>query len=86
MAPGTKFGKRDEAVPPLLTFTPELERAAALVAEADAAASNRSSVIEKRNGPFWMEQIDRKGTSPWGPDSDYKVRKDIWTCASSPIS
>lgn len=66
--------RRDTAVPvpPLLEITPELAAAAALVAEADAAAKNTSAVLHKR-GTYWMQDIERKGTSPWGDDADYKV-------------
>lgn len=57
---------------PLLDITPELSRAAALVAEAEAAGKNSSAILNKR-GTFWMQDIERRGTSPWGSDPDYKV-------------
>lgn len=73
---------RDEpetAAPALLDITPEIARAAALVAEADAAGvTGEVSVtnLTKRadaTGTFWMEGLARKGSVPWGQDSAYKV-------------
>lgn len=73
---------RDEpetAAPALLDITPEIARAAALVAEADAAGVTGEvgvSNLTRRadaTGTFWMEGLSRKGSVPWGQDSAYKV-------------
>ncbi|KAH8901101.1 pectin lyase-like protein [Thozetella sp. PMI_491] len=92
LAPGTivgdaKIGRKRSAeggsssAPPLLQITPEIAAAAALVAEADAAASsgNVSAAIAERAGgvPFWMESIPRMGSSPWGTDSSYKIFRNV---------
>jgi hypothetical protein len=57
--------------PPLLPITPEIMNAAALVAEADAAANGTSKRQIYKRSSFWMENIDRKGSSPWGSNSSY---------------
>ncbi|KAL3464344.1 pectate lyase superfamily protein-domain-containing protein [Aspergillus heterothallicus] len=67
---------------PLLEITPALSRAAALVAEADMAASlaNGSVTLFKRvAGSFWMENIRRQGTVPWGSDANYRVFRNVVT-------
>ena len=85
LAPGTIVGsrpvsKRSEAadsaspVPPLIHITDEIANAAALVAEADAAADGEPSQRVNKRSTFWMENIDRKGSWPWGNDTSYKVR------------
>jgi len=89
---GGRVSRRDAAAadppPPLLKITTEIARAAALLAERDAAAGfydeadsheSRNSSIEsksgvvKRDGTFWMESIARKGSVPWGNDGSYKA-------------
>jgi hypothetical protein len=73
---------RDEpetAAPALLDITPEIARAAALVAEADAAGVTGEGSVSNltrradATGTFWMEGLSRKGSVPWGQDSAYKV-------------
>lgn len=82
LAPGTKLKRSGSTAPqdtqpaPLLDITAEIAHAAALVAEVDAfAANNGSTTITKttRSSSFWMENIDRKGTIPWGGDAGYQV-------------
>lgn len=74
---------RDEpesSAPAVLEITPEIARAAALVAEADAAGvtdelpPNNLTKRADAAGSFWMEGLSRKGSVPWGSDSSYKVR------------
>lgn len=61
--------------PPLLRITDEIAAAAALVAEADAQVSGKQSRRVNKRSSFWMENISRKGTSPWADDADtYVVR------------
>ena len=61
------------APPSLLVITDEIAAAAALVAEADvkpnANVTRRSAAASK--GSFWMQDIARKGTVPWGDDPNY---------------
>ncbi|KAH9209807.1 pectate lyase superfamily protein-domain-containing protein [Leptodontidium sp. 2 PMI_412] len=68
-------------VSPLLTITPEIVQAAALVAEADAVANpaNVNSNMTKRavSGSYWMEHLARKGTVPWGDDPNYRVFRNV---------
>lgn len=75
-----KRDAEDEPVPALLTITPEIAAAAALVAEADAKANatGGQNVLQKR-GTFWMEHIERKGAYPsgWGGSSGYKVFRNV---------
>ncbi|KAK0746794.1 pectate lyase superfamily protein-domain-containing protein [Schizothecium vesticola] len=85
-----KLRRRDadtEAPPPLLKITPEIAAAAALVAEADAVefaggswnlnATKPAAPVARRAGTFWMENIARKGTVPWGDDPSYKVFRNV---------
>ncbi|KAL4781792.1 pectate lyase superfamily protein-domain-containing protein [Aspergillus varians] len=72
--------RTDDDYPPLLHITDELAHAAALVAEADMAAklANGSSTLVKRaDGTFWMKDIRRQGTVPWGNDVQYKVFRNV---------
>ena len=81
LRPGTVVGKKRDGSdgdapppPPLLNITAEIARAAALVAESEAA--NATAVSTRANSAatrFWMEGIARKGTVPWGNDPKYKV-------------
>lgn len=78
---GNSNGRRGEsatletttAPPPLLVITDEIAAAAALVAEADvktnANVTRRAATAGK--GTFWMQDIARKGTVPWGDDPKY---------------
>lgn len=74
----------DPAPPPLYNVTDEVQAAAALLAEADAAGvgltnltrRHSSSRVQKR-GTFWMETITRRGTVPWGNDLSYKVFRNV---------
>lgn len=64
LAPGTvvgangrvKRGAEDEQAPPLLTITPEIAAAAALVAEANAKANYTAGAAhsKRETGTFWM--------------------------------
>jgi hypothetical protein len=66
----------DDSSSSLLEITPAISHAAALVAEADMAASlsDGSFKLSRRAaGSFWMEDIRRQGTVPWGSDATYKV-------------
>jgi hypothetical protein len=61
-----------------LEITEEVASAAALLAELEAVTNtnmtNATSIINKRqSASFWMEQIDRLGTQPYGGDPSYKV-------------
>lgn len=88
LAPGTiiinGITKRDNGTvengpgppPPLLDITDEIAEAAALVAEVDAVtAVNGSGPVVNKRGSFWMANISRKGTIPWGNISPYQVPK-----------
>lgn len=69
--------------PPLLEITPEMSRAATVVANAEGALTpgignaTVATSVRKRAGGFWMETLARKGTVPWGDDPNYKVRKQV---------
>lgn len=69
-------------MPHLLQITPELAAAAALVAEAEIAQGNitgtkvTENTLRKRDG-FWMENIERRGSSPWGDDPNYKIFRNV---------
>lgn len=72
---GRKRDDSTDSTPPLLDITSEIARAAALIANVDASSdtSPSSVTVPKRDGRFWMEGLDRKGTVPWGNDTTYKV-------------
>lgn len=83
---GNSNGRRGEsaaltttAPPPLLLITDEIAAAAALVAEADvkpnANVTRRAATAGK--GAFWMQDIARKGTVPWGDDPKYVVFRNV---------
>jgi hypothetical protein len=62
--------------PPLLEITPEMSRAATMVSDAEGAialAVANTTSYGKSAGGFWMENLERKGTVPWGNDPNYKV-------------
>jgi len=87
LKPGTVIGKRDDDTPPpLLDITPEIARAAALLAEVEAANSTASTKpLRRRGNGWWMESINRTSTStvPWGNDPNYQVRgayAKVWSC------
>ena len=61
----------------LLTITPEIVQAAALVAEADSMANPRNVTKRAVSGSYWMEHLDRKGTVPWGDDPNYRVFRNV---------
>ncbi|CAK7205467.1 hypothetical protein SEUCBS139899_008242 [Sporothrix eucalyptigena] len=66
----------------LLAITPEIAAAAAVVAEADWAATGGNATVTRRDpqaAPFWMESIARKGSVPWGSDANYKVFRNVVT-------
>ncbi|KAL3470951.1 pectate lyase superfamily protein-domain-containing protein [Aspergillus californicus] len=70
----------NEVPSPLLHMTEEIAQAAALVAEADMAASladGSSTLIKRAPGTFWMKDIRRQGTVPWGSDPNYKVFRNV---------
>ncbi|KAL4873586.1 hypothetical protein BDV12DRAFT_160315 [Aspergillus spectabilis] len=72
--------RREPPHSPLIHITKEIAQAAALVAEADTAASmaNGSSTLAKRaDGTFWMKDIRRQGAVPWGNDANYKVFRNV---------
>lgn len=76
--PGTNITRSGSEYPPLLEITKEIAHAAALVAEADMAANlanGTSTLAQQAAGTFWMQDIRRQGTVPWGNDPAYKVRK-----------
>ncbi|KAH7081450.1 pectin lyase fold/virulence factor [Paraphoma chrysanthemicola] len=56
----------------------ELRAAAALVAEAEAAATS-TPFVAKRANPYWMENIEHKGSFPraWGGNSAYRVFRNV---------
>lgn len=72
-----------DSPPPLLEITPDIAAAAALVAEADRAAelpanNGANAPVQGRAedirvSPYWMENLSRKGSVPWGNDPNYKV-------------
>jgi len=70
--------------PPLLQITDEIAKAAALVAEADAAGtrgrgSNQTLARRQSSGPgtYWMAGLARKGRVPWGNDPSYNVFRNV---------
>ncbi|KAK5653251.1 hypothetical protein OQA88_9150 [Cercophora sp. LCS_1] len=78
--PGTSLGKRDaedEPPPPLLRVTDKIAKAAALIAEYDAARTSTAPQILPRAGTFWMENVPHLGTMPWGNDPGYKVFRNV---------
>ncbi len=66
-------------VTPLLQITPEIAKAAALVAEANGVAKYQN--VTKRaaaaTGTYWMQDLARKGTVPWGDDASYVVFRNV---------
>lgn len=86
LRPGTIVGQSTAQSPnitvnsdvtPLLTITPEIVQAAALVAEADAGANPGNLTKRAASGSYWMEHLARKGTVPWGDDPDYQVFRNV---------
>jgi hypothetical protein len=76
--PGTNITRSGSEYSPLLEITKEIAHAAALIAEADMAANlanGTSTLAQQAAGSFWMQDIRRQGTVPWGNDPTYKVRK-----------
>ncbi|KAL4949464.1 pectate lyase superfamily protein-domain-containing protein [Aspergillus filifer] len=70
----------DGKYPPLLQITEKIAHAAAVVAEADAAtqlANGSSKLVKSAAGTFWMKDIQRQGTVPWGNDPQYKVFRNV---------
>lgn len=58
----------------LLAITEEIVDAAALVSEADAMdIGGNLTRRDTAAGGYWMGQISREGTVPWGDDPGYKV-------------
>ncbi|KAL4941643.1 hypothetical protein BDV06DRAFT_212488 [Aspergillus oleicola] len=77
---GANFTRSNEEHPPLLHITEDIAHAAAVVAEADMAAQLTigTSTLDKRAaGTFWMKDIQRQGTVPWGDDPQYKVFRNV---------
>ncbi|KAK1991996.1 pectin lyase-like protein [Colletotrichum falcatum] len=71
-------GNSTASSPPLLLITDEIADAAALVAEADA--SGQAGNLTRRaatSGTFWMGNIARKGTVPWGDGPEYKAFRNV---------
>ncbi|KAL4918625.1 pectate lyase superfamily protein-domain-containing protein [Aspergillus aurantiobrunneus] len=78
---GTNHTRRNDGdYPPLLQITEGVAHAAALVAEADMAAglaNGSSSLVKRQEGTFWMRDIRRQGTVPWGDDAQYRVFRNV---------
>jgi hypothetical protein len=77
---GRSVRRDEETPPPLLAITDEIAQAAALVAEAEADDAVRSGNLTRRQAPtstFWMENLARKGTVPWGDNSTYAVFRNV---------
>lgn len=71
---------QDDQPPPFLELTEELRKAAALVAEVDAQKANVTRIpshLRRRGGGWWMENIPRQGTMPFGGDASYKVFRNV---------
>ncbi|KAK3934652.1 glucan 1,3-beta-glucosidase [Diplogelasinospora grovesii] len=66
-------------VTPLLQITPEIAKAAALVAEANGVAKygNVTKRAAAATGTYWMQDLARKGTVPWGDDASYVVFRNV---------
>jgi hypothetical protein len=64
-----------------LGLTPDVRKAAALLAEIDVRSKGVgawSNTTQKRDsGRFWMEDIKRQGTVPYGGDASYKVFRNV---------
>jgi hypothetical protein len=78
LSPETTLARHsgDDFTSSLLEITPAISHAAALVVEADMAASlsDGSFKLSKRAaGSFWTEGIRRQRTVTWGNDAGYKV-------------
>lgn len=68
----------DAEIHPLLPLTDDIVDAAALVSEADALhLSGNVTRRQSSSGGYWMGNIERKGTVPWGSDSSYKVFRNV---------
>jgi hypothetical protein len=76
---------------PDFIITPKIEAAAALLTEFEASgmslnnqtrternSTGRVRVSAAAAGSFWMENIARKGTVPWGNDPSYKVSLHLY--------
>ncbi|GAP93420.1 hypothetical protein SAMD00023353_10300200 [Rosellinia necatrix] len=79
---GSSRGANENTASPLLNITDQIAQAAALLAEIDANPSLNVTtktipLIAERAGSFWMENIARKGTVPWGNDGSYKVFRHV---------
>ncbi|KAI8211142.1 hypothetical protein K4K52_011113 [Colletotrichum sp. SAR 10_76] len=87
LAPGVRNTKTlaagnssvNAGVTPLLQITPEIAKAAALVAEAGGVAkhSNVTRRAAAAVGTYWMQGLARKGTVPWGDDPSYVVFRNV---------
>lgn len=75
--------RRDEEHP-LLALTDELVDAAALLSELDAEPLGNLTKRQSGPGGYWMGQLARKGTVPWGNDPSYKVCDAISTTCTLP--
>ncbi|GFF73175.1 glucan 1,3-beta-glucosidase [Aspergillus lentulus] len=85
LAPGTII-KRDSndtqtgirQPPLLLNITTEIANAAALIAEIQALnTANASRTVLTKRSSFWMENISRKGTVPWGNIDGFQVFRNV---------
>ena len=88
LRPGSIVARDDAGdaaiAPPRYFVTDDVAAAAALIAEVEAAndgvAANdehypaAARTLRERAGGFWMQNIARKGSMPWGGDSSYVVR------------
>ncbi|KAI1872594.1 hypothetical protein JX265_005474 [Neoarthrinium moseri] len=75
---GASLKVRRDEIPHLLNVTDDIAAAAALVAEADAELqANTTKRAVHARGTYWMGDIARKGSVPWGSDSSYKVFRNV---------
>ncbi|KAF3908275.1 hypothetical protein AA313_de0205493 [Arthrobotrys entomopaga] len=78
--------------PPLFPVTKNIAKAAALLAEVDAAVPKFSKIttvfnrnathsehepLQKRANSWWMGQKKHRGSWPWGKDRSYEVFRDV---------
>ncbi|KAK6542029.1 hypothetical protein TWF694_007800 [Orbilia ellipsospora] len=69
--------------PPLFQVTEAIAKAAALLAEVDAANATlrqnptKREELHKRAGSWWMANKQHRGAWPWGRDSSYQVFRDV---------